>query len=200
MKLRSKQRNGKKISCCYDPAKTPLQRLLLSGILPAVTQQELNDVAQALDPVRLLEHVQHLQQALFHCAVEANPFVSPAAVVPLRVFVVEQCTTGVVPAKKGISDPSRGLPTLYQQQEKRKRVLGWRRTHNDPFEGAWEQIASWVQANPERSSGDIFRELQRLSPGRYQPLHPTCARLGPFSNGWCATPPWSRHLLRIFLF
>jgi hypothetical protein len=26
-------------------------------------------------------------------------------------------------------------------------------------------------ANPERSSGGIFRELQRLSPGRYQPLH-----------------------------
>ncbi len=29
---------------------------------------------------------------------------------------------------------------------------------------------SWLLANPERSSGDIFRELQRLSPGRYQPL------------------------------
>ncbi len=25
-------------------------------------------------------------------------------------------------------------------------------------------------ANPERSSGDIFRELQHRSPGRYQPL------------------------------
>ncbi len=30
---------------------------------------------------------------------------------------------------------------------------------------------AWLLANPERSSGDIFRELQRLSPGRYQPLH-----------------------------
>jgi hypothetical protein len=29
---------------------------------------------------------------------------------------------------------------------------------------------SWVIANPERSSGDIFRELQHRSPGRYQPL------------------------------
>jgi hypothetical protein len=46
-------------------------------------------------------------------------------------------------------------------------VLGWRRTHTDPFEGEWEQIFSWLQANPERSSGDIFRELQRRSPGRY---------------------------------
>jgi hypothetical protein len=49
-------------------------------------------------------------------------------------------------------------------------VLGWRRTHKDPFEGEWEQIISWLIANPERSSGDIFRELQRRSPGRYQPL------------------------------
>src|SRR5450631_530251 len=73
--LVSKQRTDKKISCCYDPAKTPLQRLLFAGILPVETQQELNEVAQALDPVRLLEQ---LQQALFHCAAEANPFVSPA--------------------------------------------------------------------------------------------------------------------------
>ncbi len=127
-------------------------------------------MAQALDPIRLLEQLQRLQQALFHCAAEANPFVSPAAVVPLRVFAVETCTTGGVPARESIPDLSGGLPTLYQQQEKRKRVLGWRRTQKDPFEGAWEQIASWVQTNPERSSGDIFRELQRLSPGRYQPL------------------------------
>jgi hypothetical protein len=59
---------------------------------------------------------------------------------------------------------------LYREQERRKRVLGWRRTHKDPFEGEWEQIFSWLQVNPERSSGDIFRELQRRSPERYQPL------------------------------
>jgi len=33
-----------------------------------------------------------------------------------------------------------------------------------------KQIIAWLVANPERSSGDIFRELQRLSPGRYHPL------------------------------
>ena len=49
-------------------------------------------------------------------------------------------------------------------------MLGWGRTHKHPFEGEWEQILSWLVANPERSSGDIFRELQHCSPGRYQPL------------------------------
>ena len=107
MKLLSKERDGKKIRYVYDPAKTPLQRLQLSGILPA---------------------------------------------------------------EKSVPAPNAGLETLYREQEKRKRVLGWRRTHKDPFAGEWEQIFYWLQANPERSSGDIFRELQRCSPGRYQPL------------------------------
>jgi hypothetical protein len=68
--------------------------------------------------------------------------------------------------------------TLYREQERRKRVLGWRRTQKDPFAGEWEQITSWLLANPQRSSGDIFRELQRLSPGRYQPLQIRTLRRG----------------------
>jgi len=50
-------------------------------------------------------------------------------------------------------------------------VLNWRRTSNDPFAGQWEQIPTWIQANPTRSSGDIFRELQSLSPGGYEGSH-----------------------------
>ena len=62
------------------------------------------------------------------------------------------------------------LKTLYREQERRKHVLGWRRTHKDPFAGEWEHILSWLVANPQRSSGDIFRELQHRSPERYKPL------------------------------
>jgi hypothetical protein len=43
----------------------------------------------------------------------------------------------------------------------------------DRAKGWWATIAWWgstLVANPERSSDDIFRELQRRSPGRYQPL------------------------------
>jgi hypothetical protein len=151
-------------------SETPLQRLLLSGILPAEKQHELNAVAQSLDPVRLLHQLEELQKALFRCAVEGNPFVSNASSLPIRIFAVEQCRTELGPVEGNVPDPPDGLPALYQEQEKRKRVLGWRRTHKDPFKGEWERIISWLMANPERSSGNIFRELQRLSPGRYQPL------------------------------
>ena len=170
MKLLSKQREGKKVRYVYDPAKTPLQRLLLSGALPAQKQQELTEVAQALDPIGLLYQLEQLQQAVFRCAVGCAPFVSSPLSDSLHVFSLERCMAGKLPKEGRAPDPPAGLETLYLGPERRKRVLGWRRTHKDPFEGEWEQIFSWLVANPERSSGDIFRELQRRSPGRYQPL------------------------------
>src|SRR5207248_3821941 len=108
--------------------------------------------------------------AVFGCAVNGAPFDSITSSPPVRVFSVERCTTGSVPGERSTPVPTAGLDTLYREQERRKRVLGWRRTQKDPFEGEWEQILSWLIANPARSSGDIFRELQRSFPGRYQQL------------------------------
>jgi Integrase core domain len=170
MKLLSKQRDGKKVRRVYDAAKTPLQRLLLSDILPAQKQQELLEVAQALDPICLFEQLEQLQQAIFRCAVGCFPFLSSLSPAPMRVFAVKRCMTAKLPGEESAPNPEAGLQTLYREQERRKRVLGWRRTHKDPFEGEWDQVFSWLVANPERSSGDIFRELQCCSPGRYKPL------------------------------
>src|SRR5438105_10243069 len=75
MKLLSKQREGKKMRSVYDPAKTPLQRLLQSGVLPAQKQQELTEVAEILDPIGLLNQLEQLQQAVFRCAVGCSHFV-----------------------------------------------------------------------------------------------------------------------------
>ena len=68
-----------------------------------------------------------------------------------------------------IPGPTTRHHSLSRKQERRKRAPGWQRTHKDPIEGEWEQFRSWLVANPEQSSGDIFRELQRRYPGRYQP-------------------------------
>ncbi len=139
MKLLSKQREGKKVRYVYDPAKTPLQRLFLSGVLPAQKQQELTEVAQALDPIRLFQQLEQLQQAVFRCAAGCFPYVSSPLSEPLHIFSVEQCTTGSLPAERSAPTSKAGLETLYREQERRKRVLGWRRTHKDPFEGEWSR-------------------------------------------------------------
>ena len=194
MKLLAKQREGKKVRYIYDPAKTPLQRLLQSGILPAEMQQELTEVAQAIDPIRLFQQLEQLQQAIFRYAVGCFPCVSSLPSAPLRVFSVARCMTGTLPSIGSVPDPTAGIENLNREQERRKRVLGWRHTHKDPFAEEWEQIICWLLVNPERSSGDIFRELQRLSPGRYQPLQIRTLQRGmrkiracfleTFEDGW----------------
>jgi len=37
-------------------------------------QQELTEVAQALDPIRLFHQLEQLQQAVFRCAVDYSPY------------------------------------------------------------------------------------------------------------------------------
>ena len=67
MKLQSKRQEGEKVRRVYDVAKTPLQRVLLSGVLPEPRRQELSDAAQTIDPLALMQQVEHLQRALFRC-------------------------------------------------------------------------------------------------------------------------------------
>ena len=156
MKLQAKQRDGKKVRYVYDPAKTPLQRLLLSGVLPTQKQQELSEVAQALDPILLFQQLEQLQQAVFRSAVNCAPFVSSTPSAPVRVFSVERCTTGNVPAERSIPNVAAGFNSLYREQERRKRVLGWRRTHKDPFAGEWEQITRLFDCQPRTEQRRYF--------------------------------------------
>src|SRR2546421_1536177 len=121
MKVLSKQRDGKKVRCIYDPAKTPLQRLLESGVLPAQKQQELTEVAEILDPIRLLHQLKQLQQAVFRRAVGCSPFLSSIPSAPLRVFSVERCIAGTFPVEASIPDAAAGLNNLYREQQRRKR-------------------------------------------------------------------------------
>ena len=97
MKLQSKQRDRKKVRYVYDSAKTPLQRLLLSEVLP--TKQ---------------------QQAVFRCAVSCSPLVSSIPAAAIRIFSVESCTAGNVPAERSIPDPVAGLHTLYSRTREEK--------------------------------------------------------------------------------
>jgi hypothetical protein len=167
MKLQAKQREGSKVHRTYDQAQTPMQRLLASGTVSAKKQHELQRITEALDPLRLLQQLEYLQKALWRHAVTSSPS-SPAPASPLQ-FSVKQCTEEKVPADGIPGTP----PSLLKQQRKRKyqksgRPRDWR-TRKDPFEGEWEQVTSWLLANPALTGVDIFHKLEQLSPGRYRP-------------------------------
>lgn len=167
MKLQTKTYEGRTVRRTYDAAKTPCQRLLLSGVLSLSQQDELGMMARSLDPVRLFQQLQQLQHAVFRYAVGASSTQSS----PLLMFARECCLMGPLPTPERRPDPAEAsVQQVRQALEENTTVLTWRRTRNDPFAGQWKQILAWMQADPTRSSGDIFRQLQALFPGRYQPL------------------------------
>ena len=99
MKLQTKQREGSKVRRTYDQAQTPLQRLLASGELAADKHQELVRVTHALDPLRLLQQLEHLQKALWQHATTPSPSTErtpPASTLP---FSVQLCSEEQVPAE-----------------------------------------------------------------------------------------------------
>ena len=167
MKLQTKQREGSKVRRTYDQAQTPIQRLLTSGAVSPKKQQELLRITEALDPLRLLHQLEHVQKARLPVCRQSSSE-SSAPVSPLS-FSVKQCTEEQVPA-----DGIPGTPPSLLKRERRKkhqksgRPHDWR-TREDPFEGEWEQIMSWLLANPALTGVDIFHTLEQLSPGRYRP-------------------------------
>jgi hypothetical protein len=70
MKLQTKERDGSKVRRTYDQAQTPMQRLLVSAVLPPNKQHELLRITEAVDPLRLLMQLEHLQKALWRHAVK----------------------------------------------------------------------------------------------------------------------------------
>ena len=159
----------------YDPAKTPLQRVLLFGVLSPAKEQELLAVVQALDPVRLLDQIEQLQYALFRCAINASPFSHHQLVTPIQVFAWERCTDGSLPpclhpAPAGSSTSTKELPV--------ECLLGWKRYRTNPFEEEWECIASCLQEHPDLTAAALFRQLQNSSPGRYHQGQLRCLQRG----------------------
>lgn len=68
MKLQSKDREGEHERRIYDEAKTPWQRVMLSGVLSDEIEQKWRKDVEVLDPLRLVQHVEMLQRAVWRCA------------------------------------------------------------------------------------------------------------------------------------
>ncbi len=117
--------------------------------------------------MRLLTQLEHLQKALWRHAVTSAEAPTPSAT-PLQ-FSVQAATEEKVPVDGIPHTP----PSLLKKERKKKdqktgRPHDWR-TRKDPFEGEWEQITSWLLADPGLTGTEIFHRLEELSPGKYRP-------------------------------
>ena len=192
MKLQSKERDGSKLRRTYDRAQTPMQRLVASSAVSSQKQQELLRITEALDPLRLLTQLEQLQKALWRHAVTLTSEQSEA-LTPLR-FSVHQCTEETVPVDGLPHTP----PSLLKRERKKRsqrtgRPHDWR-TREDPFEGVWEEVTGWLEARPDLTAAEIFRDLQSRYPERWRETQARTLRRGvqrlrerllvTFHDGW----------------
>ncbi len=172
MKLREKQRDGSRTRRRYDPAQTPYRRLLARDLLAPETQQRLATLAQALDPVQLLQQIETLLEALWRHAVFLVPGGAVTAVpTPQAARVAFQIGSsapvdGHAPSA-GQEAGGAAYPTRRYRRTKRQQGPRWWRTRPDPFAAVWDEVAAWLAAQPERTAKSIFVALQQGYPGQF---------------------------------
>ena len=178
VKLQVKHRDGSKVQRIYDSAQTQYQRLLGSKALTEDVRKRLSRVYSALDPVRLLQQVQVLQDALWRQAVR-TPSAAGAAgsqVVPPAVrFDPTACVPGDRQVVRGgdVGLCPEAVEVIVERGKRRchrtPKSLGPRtyRTRLDPFEAVSEQLHERLLAAPELTAKMLLEALHRRYTGEY---------------------------------
>ena len=151
-KLKSKSRQGAKVTKQYHAPATPYQRLLASDQIPESIKQLLQEAFAALDPVLLLQKIRSQQQKLV--AAEESPSAEPKGEVPTETFLQSLRTAW----QEGEVRPT---------QRKRKRAPRTWRTKPDPFAAVWPRLLEQLQASPEVCAKDLFQQLQKEYPDAF---------------------------------
>ena len=168
MKLRTKTRTGSRVRRVYGPAQTPFQRVLSSNTLGAASERRLKAVYRALDPVRLLNQLESLQEALWRHALFQSRGRSPITDLVAR-FDLSACGSAgdEATAETIVRLRADGTPKRkYRRTEKSKGPRLYR-SRKDPFEAVWDEVCAWLTARPERNGRSIFNELQQRYPSQF---------------------------------
>ena len=152
-KLAGKLRDGAKVSKKYHPPATPYQRLLADARTNKQVQRRATATYATLDPVRLLKTIREIQQELVGLA--DRPAIGEAAAHPTASTLEEFLS---------------GLRTAWQEGEvrptskpKEKARRGRRRP--DPLVTVTALVREWFEAEPWRTSRELFERLQQAQPG-----------------------------------
>jgi hypothetical protein len=151
-KLAGKAREGSRVRKHYHAPATPYQRLMADGRTPDAMRRELETVYATLDPVRLLSEIRRSQARL--------------------VEIADQPAAASVPGTPSLEQFLASLRTAWHYGEVRptsrmKETKKRSRRRPDPFVSVTAEIRSWFDAEPWRTSRELFERLQAVHPGEY---------------------------------
>jgi hypothetical protein len=140
---------------------------MASGILNAASERRLRAVYQALDPVRLLNQLESLQEALWRHAMFRTRGHSAISDLVARFDLAACGGTGDKVTAELVRLRPDGTPRRrYRRTEKSKGPRLYR-TRKDPFEAVWDEVCQWLTAQPERTGKSVFDELQQRYPAQF---------------------------------
>jgi len=170
MKLQIKHRDGAKVQRIYDPARTPFQRV--RGAFNASGTggtEKLDEIYRILDPVRLLEQIGTLQDALWRHAVLRNgQITSVPREVKTAPEVMFKINTVSLSVRDGDTADGERKTRKYHRTKEPRKPHDWR-TRKDPFESVWGEVVQWLEINPERTAKAVLDELLEKHPGQFIP-------------------------------
>ena len=153
-KLASKARDGAKVTKTYHPPATPYQRLMADARTSDDVRLRVTAMHATLDPVALLRTIRAAQQELVEIADRPATFeATPPTAPTMEQFLV-------------------GLRTAWQDGEvrptsKAKEKARRGRRCADPFVTVTALMRQWFEAEPWRTSRELFERLQAEQPGAF---------------------------------
>ena len=153
-KLAGKAREGSRVRKRYHVPATPYQRLLADPRTSDEMRRAVEAIYATLDPVQLLSNIRHAQARLVEIADQPVLDTPPPSGAP----TLEQFLTSLRTAwQYGEVRPTSRRP------EKKKR--GRRRP--DPLVSVTAELRAWFEAEPWRTSRELFERLQAAHPGTF---------------------------------
>lgn len=169
-KARLKGRDGAKVTKRYHPPATPCERLIPDARTSEEVRQRLGTLRATLDPVHLLQQIRAAQLVLVELA--DTPVTGDA--VPPTAPTLEQFLSGL----RAASQEGEVSPTS-TPKPKAKRL----RRRPDTFAAVTTMPREWFDAEPWRTSRELFERLQAEFPGMYPGGQPRTCQRGSRNGG-----------------
>ncbi len=150
-KLKSKVRDGARVSKKYESPITPYERLLSNKHISEPQKAVLRETFNLLDPVRLLNEIRAIQHRLTGLEVSNGNASVEAPERNLDKFIGNLS----IAWKTGEVRPTHRKP--------RSGPRPWR-TRIDPFESTWPLVEKWLNDQPDANAKGLLHRLQQVDP------------------------------------
>lgn len=177
LKLKSKTREGGKISRHYEKAQSPYERIMRNSAVSDQSKKKLTKQFKNLDPVALLAQIEKLQNQFWTTAKSTRGQKPPCLIAQEATLenstptpVAKPTTATITPTTKRLRNQRRDQKSLFNEYPGQKKG---RKTNLDAI---WPEVCQLLNASPTLCPLEVERQIFNLYPGRFRPTQSSTIR------------------------